>query len=78
MVLIWVGALLLLSGLMFMAAQPLWRGRLSGGRIGTAKAGKTLEPPRPTGGLSIKANWPGLVLVALGAVLMLAAAAFRI
>lgn len=75
MLLIWVGALLLLSGLVFMAVQPLQGGRLSGGRLRSAK-GDTLEPARPTTGLGIRSNWPGIALVALGAVLLLAAAAF--
>ena len=33
MVPIWIGALLFLSGILFMAAQPELRGRLSGGRL---------------------------------------------
>ena len=32
MTLVWLGALLLLTWVVFMAAQPLWRGRLSGGK----------------------------------------------
>jgi hypothetical protein len=36
-----------------------------------------LEPERPpAGSFGIKSNWPGLALVALGAVLLLAGAAF--
>jgi hypothetical protein len=79
MTLVWLGALLLFGGVVFMAAQPLWRGRLSGGRpLRSAEPGLsgTLEPPRPAGGFSLKSNWPGLALVALGAVLLLAGAAF--
>jgi hypothetical protein len=57
----------------FLAIQPLRRGRLSGGRV--ASSG-TLEPRQPAGGFNLGANWPGLGLLALGAVLLLAGAAF--
>ena len=77
MTFVWLGALLLLTGVVFMAAQPLWRGRLSGGkRLRSGEPSGTLEPPRPAGGFGIRSNWPGLALVSLGAVLLLAVAAF--
>jgi hypothetical protein len=75
-VLIWLGALLVTVGVVYTAAQALWRGRLS-----TAKpphqglASDTLEPPQPAGGFGLKANWPGLALIALGALLLLIGAA---
>jgi hypothetical protein len=75
-VLVWIGALLVVSGIVFMARQPLLRGRLSGGkRLGSGQASDTLEPQRAAGGFGIKSNWPGLALVALGAVLLLVGAA---
>jgi hypothetical protein len=69
---IWLGAVLFIGGLVFMATQPIWRGRLSGRptRSATAADG-TLEPPRPGAGFGLKANWPGFALIALGAILML-------
>jgi drug/metabolite transporter (DMT)-like permease len=73
MVLIWLGAVLILIGIVFMALQPLRRGQLSGGRLRSAQASDTLEPRRPARGFGLKSNWPGLALVALGAVLVLAA-----
>jgi len=76
MVPIWIGALLFLSGILFMAAQPELRGRLSGGRLHSAEPSDTLEPRNPSRGFGMKANWPGFVLVALGTVLMLGAAVF--
>jgi hypothetical protein len=77
MMLVWLGALLVILGVVFMAAQPLWRGRLSGGGQRRADEPRdTLEPASPARGFGIKSNWPGLGLVALGAVLLLAAAAF--
>ncbi len=72
MTLIWLGAMLFLCGVVFMAAQPLWRRRLSGGRFSSTNA--TLEPPQPASGFSLKSNWPGLVLVTLGAIFLLVAA----
>ena len=78
MVIIWVGALLLIAGVVYMAAQPLWRGRLSspkGSHLGQPT--DTLEPSRPSRGFGLKANWPGLALAAAGGILLLAAAAIR-
>jgi hypothetical protein len=36
-----------------------------------------LEPRRPARGFGLASNWPGLALVALGAVLLLGWAVFR-
>ncbi len=74
MLVIWLGALLVLSGILFMAAQAIWRGRLSGRQSRSAMASDTLEP-RERGGLSIATNWPGFALIALGAILLLVGAA---
>ena len=64
--------------------------RLTGGRFGLRTAedtrwgmlrlrstgrGGTLEPLKPGRGFEIRSNWPGLALIALGAVLLLAGAA---
>lgn len=77
MLFIWLGALLVLSGVLFMAAQAIWRGRLSDARRSrSAVPGTTLEPQRPSAGFGLKANWPGFVMIALGAILLLAGAAF--
>jgi hypothetical protein len=76
MVLIWLGALLLVSGIVFMVARPL-QGRLSGSRLRSEGAANTLEPRRPARGFGLASNWPGLALVALGAVLLLGWAVFR-
>jgi hypothetical protein len=85
MTLVMIGALLVLAGVVFMAEQPLWRGRLSsvkrpdeglGQGVGPQGASDTLEPRRPARGLGIKWNWPGLTMVAAGAVLLLLGAAF--
>jgi len=74
MTLIWLGVLLVFGGVLQMMFQPIWRGRFSGGR--RLRSGRdTLEPTRPGSGFDIKANWPGLVMVALGAAFLLAGAA---
>jgi drug/metabolite transporter (DMT)-like permease len=71
LILIWIGALLVLCGVLLLALQPLRRGRLSGGKLASAD---TLEPRRPASGFGLTSNWPGLLLFALGVVLLLAAA----
>jgi len=76
MTLIWLGVLLVFGGVLQMAYQPIWRGRLSGGRrLRSWRPSDTLEPERPASGFGIKSNWPGLALVALGAAFLLAGAA---
>jgi hypothetical protein len=77
MLVIWLGALLVFGGVLFMAVQTIWRGPLSDARR-SRSAGATLEPLTPDAGgvFGVKANWPGFVLIALGAVLLLAGAAF--
>jgi hypothetical protein len=79
MLVTWLGALLIFGGVLFMAFQAIWRGRLSG-RSGSAvvsdspepreRASNTLEP-QERGGLSFAKSWPGLALIALGALLLL-------
>jgi hypothetical protein len=75
MTLIWLGVLLVFGGVLQMAFQPIWRGRLSGRRLRSGQPSDTLEPESPASGFGIKSNWPGLALVALGAAFLLAGAA---
>jgi len=77
MTLIWLGVLLVFCGVLHMAFQPIWRGRLSGrSRLHPERPSEnTLEPTRPAAGFGIKSNCPGIALVALGAAFLLAAAA---
>jgi hypothetical protein len=72
MLTIWLGALLVIGGVLFMALQPLWRARLSGRP--SRPAVDTLEPRQPAAGFGLASNWPGLALVALGALLLLISA----
>jgi hypothetical protein len=77
MLLIGLGVLLILGGVVLMTGQTLRRGRLSDvtrPRASTTNA--TLEPQGRAGTLGLKAHWPGLGLIALGALLLLALAAF--
>lgn len=70
MFLLGLGALLIFGGLLYMVRATIWRGPLSG-RDSSRPARGTLEPPRRgLGFLGIASNWPGIVLIAAGAVLM--------
>jgi hypothetical protein len=69
-----LGALLVVAGVVLLAAPPIWRGRLSGRRAPSPTAGDTLEPRKPGAGFGLKQNWPGLALILLGVVLLLAGA----
>jgi hypothetical protein len=65
------GALLVLGGILYMVRATIWRGSLS------RPAGDTLEPVRRgVGFLGVGANWPGILLMAIGAVLLLSGASF--
>ena len=68
---IWIGVLLVVGGVVYLAGQAIWRGRLSGeGR--TAAGTGTLEPPaQGVGFLGLGRNWPGLAAILLGAALLL-------
>lgn len=73
MILIWIGALLIVAGIVLAAGQVLWKGRLSDARrMGAPGAGTTLEPQGRGQSLHPKTHWPSIVLVALGVVLILA------
>lgn len=76
MVLMGLGALLIFGGLLYMARATIWRGPLSG-RDSSGPVRGTLEPPRRgLGFLGLGANWPGVLLMAIGAVLMASGASF--
>jgi hypothetical protein len=75
MLLILIGALLVLAGIVVLAAPPpIWLARLSGGRPQPTTARATFEPPRPAARFNLAGKWPGLALMALGGILLLAAA----
>ena len=64
------GAMLILAGIIFSFAQPLWRGQLSRGQSRESQNG-TLEPRRPAIGLDWRTNWPGLIMIVLGTLILL-------
>jgi hypothetical protein len=67
------GALLFIAGVVYMAAAAINRGRLSDPYSDPEQRVRTLEPRhRGLGFLGWKANWPGLVMMAAGALLLLA------
>lgn len=70
MLTILLGAILVFGGLIFLAAQPMFRARLSSVRRPPA-AEPTLEPSKPAAGFSMKENWPGLTLIVAGGILLL-------
>jgi hypothetical protein len=72
MLVIWLGALLVIVGILFMANRAIWRGRLSGQRASPSAPVTTLEPPqRGTRFLGFDSNWPGIVMLVLGGALLL-------
>ncbi|UPK39890.1 hypothetical protein IVB18_23270 [Bradyrhizobium sp. 186] len=71
-----LGAVLIFGGFLYMARATIWRGPLSG-PDSSRQVRDTLEPPRRgLGFLGIASNWPGIVLMAAGAVLMASGASF--
>ena len=73
MAVIFVGALLVFGGVLLMAYKAIWRGRLSGAsRRDSIVESTTLEPKGRSAAFDPKANWLGIALIALGAILLLA------
>ena len=64
----WLGVLLIVGGVLYMAGAAIFRGRLSDPH--TTPAGiRTLEPSRRgLRFLGVGLNWPGLLLIAAGVV----------
>jgi hypothetical protein len=76
MFLMGLGALLVLGGILYMARSAIWRGPLSGPES-SRPVRETLEPPRRSMRfLGLGTNWPGILLMAVGAVLLVAGAGF--
>ena len=73
-----IGALLIFAGVVYMAIAAIRRGRLSDpSRNPGDTTDRTLEPRQ--GGLEflgLAANWPGLLMMAVGALLLLAVGLF--
>jgi hypothetical protein len=72
MLVIWLGALLFIVGVVVLATQAIWRGRLSGQGASPSASVGTLEPPRRgMRFLGLDSNWPGILMIVLGAALLL-------
>jgi hypothetical protein len=77
MFLMGLGALLVLGGLLYMARAAIWRGSLSGPESSRRPVRNTLEPPRRgVRFLGLGTNWPGILLMAIGAILLVSGASF--
>jgi dipeptide/tripeptide permease len=71
MIAIWLGAVLVVCGVLYMALAAIFRGRMSDARVPSART-ETLEPARPgLRFLGIKSNWLGLLLILVGAGLLI-------
>jgi len=70
---VWIGALLFICGLLFMARSTIFRGDMSQAHSSAYDpAGLTLEPNRRgLRFLGVKANWPGVALIVVGALMLL-------
>lgn len=76
MLAIWLGMLLVIAGLLYLARQSIWRGQMSNPTPSDpTPPSPTLEPARR--GVSffgLGTNWPGIVMMAVGAILLLSGA----
>ena len=71
-----LGALLVLCGVLYMARTAIRWGPLSG-PDSSRPARDTLEPPRRSVRfLGLGTNWPGILLMAIGAILLVSGASF--
>lgn len=75
--LIWIGALLIIGGVIYGAAQAIWGGRLSEARLGRASRERvSLEPQQSPKAFSLKTHWPAFVMILVGGILILTETAF--
>lgn len=76
MLVIWLGALLVILGMIYMAMRAIWKGPMSEpNRTRPGLPRDTLEPRgrgAEIGVFALSRNWPGLMLMAMGAILLLA------
>jgi hypothetical protein len=71
-VLAWIGACLVIAGVLFSAAKALGRGRLSEARPSRAMpASDTLEPRGRNARLSLAGSAPGFAMAGIGVLLLL-------
>jgi hypothetical protein len=75
MLLVALGGLLVLGGVVLIASQMLWSGRLSDPHRSRTAPGVTLEPRGRSSLFDLKSHWPSFALIGLGVILLIAAAA---
>ena len=70
---VWIGALLFVCGVLFMARAAIFRGEMSEPHTSAYDpGGLTLEPNRRgLRFLGFPVNWPGILLMVVGALLLL-------
>jgi len=67
----WIGAVLVIIGVLYAARSAIFRGRMSNPHS-SPTATRTLEPKHSgIRAFGLKANWPAVVLIVLGVVLLL-------
>ncbi|CAN7460806.1 hypothetical protein LJR231_003092 [Phyllobacterium sp. LjRoot231] len=66
-----IGALLVVCGLLYMAGVAVYRGSLSEPHLSNGEPAGLEPPHRGLRFLGLKANWPGLLVAAIGALLLL-------
>jgi hypothetical protein len=77
MFLMGLGVLLVLGGVLYTARTAIWRGSLSGPDSSSRRVRDTLGPPRRSMKfLGLGTNWPGILLMAIGAILLVSGASF--
>ncbi|MFI0848169.1 hypothetical protein [Mesorhizobium sp. IMUNJ 23232] len=72
MAVILLGALLVVAGVVYMAGAAIWRGRMSDATPARSGGSATLEPAhRGVRFLGLGSNWPGILMMVVGAMLLL-------
>ena len=67
-----IGALLVLCGVVYMAGAAIYRGRMSDPHFNPNDTARTLEPRhRGLRFLGVRANWPGLLIITIGGLMLL-------
>jgi hypothetical protein len=72
-----LGALLVVAGVVYMAGTAIWRGRMSDRTPSRSGGSATWEPAhRGVRFLGLGLNWPGILMMVVGAVLLLGGMVF--
>jgi hypothetical protein len=75
--LIWIGALLIICGVIYGAAQAIRGGRLSDARLNrSSRTEASLEPRESPKAFSLRTHWPAFVMILFGGILILTETAF--